>query len=142
LSNKMKPEAVVLQKPMDPGQATLANGVKCGDTFRLMIRPNAGWPEYIDFTGRLFSTFPPGGDDDEVTRIPTNDFTHYTGNAGKRILGLAVNRLYPDQSMLLIDNGADEDNPGAQECEIVVGMVRNTLHPELQDILRSWRLMP
>ena len=138
----MKPEAVLLQKPMDPAQATLANGVKCGDTFRNMIRKNRGWPDYIDFTGRLFSPFPLGGDLDEVTRIPTNDYTHYTGCAGKRILGLAVNRTYTDQSILLVDSGEDADNPGAQECEIVVGFVKNTLHPELQDILRSWRLMP
>lgn len=138
----MKPDSWVLQKPLDSVQATLANGVACGNTFREMIRPDRGWPSYIDFTGPLFSTFPPGGDLDEVTRIPTNDFTHYTGNAGKRILGLAINRIYTDQSMLLVDNGEDPGNPGAQECEIVVGLVKNTLHPELQDILRSWRLMP
>ena len=111
-----------------------------------MIRPDRGWPTFIDFTGRLFSTFPPGGDDDAVTRIPTNNATREAGNAGKRILGLAVNTTFADPqyhlSMLLVDDGEDPDNPGAQECNVVLGLVRNHLHPELQDILRTWRLMP
>ena len=138
----MKPESFLLDPPMDHVQATLANGVLCGEHFREMMRPKRGWPTFIDFTGRLFSTFPPGGDDDAVTRIPTNDRTRESGNAGKRILGLAINTWFPDDSVLLIDDGEDLDNPGAQECRIVIGLVRNTLHPELQDILRSWRLMP
>jgi len=142
----MKPEAVVLQKPMDAVQATLANGVKCGDRFRQMMRE--GWPEYIDFTGRLFSTFVSGPDivvtltDDVVTRIKTNNATSRSGDAGKRILGLAINRLNPDHAMLLVDDGEDPDNPGAQECKAFPALVQTHLHPELQDMLRSWRLMP
>ena len=138
----MQPESVVLQKPMDAGQATLANGVKCGDRFHNMLRPREGWPTFIDMTGRLFSTFQTGADDDAVTRIPANNVTRRAGTAGRRILGLAINTTFPEQAMLLIDAGEDPANPGAQECEAFPGLVQNHIHPELQDMLRSWRLMP
>lgn len=176
----MKPEAVVLQKPMDPGQATLANGVKCGDTFRNVLLAN--YPDYIDFTGRVLDkhvyvdTRAGNGyllpEHDEVTRIVENRITVRDGLAGRRILGFAINRRDPERAMLLLDEGPDPDNPGAEECMILsvgsphyedpdyaervrpqdtgwesgvqVTAVRTTdiLNPTFLAVLKSWRLMP
>jgi hypothetical protein len=123
----MKPEAVLLQKPMDPAQATLANGVKCGDTFRNMTR--LGWPSYIDMTGRVLDrhayvdTRENNGyllpAHDEVTRVVENSDTVRLGVAGRRILGFATHVEDTKKTLLLLDAGPDPDNPGAEECMIL-----------------------
>jgi hypothetical protein len=123
----MQPEAVVLNKPMDYVQATLANGVKCGDTFRNMTR--LGWPSYIDMTGRVLDrhvyvdTRENNGyllpAHDEVTRVVENSDTVRLGVAGRRILGFAINEDEPERTLLLLDAGGDPDNPGAEECMIL-----------------------
>ena len=176
----MKPEAVVLQKPMDAAQATLANGVKCGDTFRQILIAN--YPDYIDFTGRVLDkhvyvdTRENNGyllpDHDEVTRIVENRITVRDGLAGRRILGFAINRRDPARAMLLLDEGPDPDNPGAEECmilsvgsphyeepdyaertrvpdtgwesgvEVTALRTIQVLHPTFVAVLKSWRLMP
>jgi len=124
----MKPEAVLLQKSMDAGQATLANGVLCGDTFQRLLESD--YPDYIDFTGRVLDKHAYVDtrqgtegylvpEHDEITRIVKNSETVQDGTAGMRILGFAINGHDPSRAVLLLDQGLDPDNPDAEECTIL-----------------------
>ena len=128
----MKPERALLQnpEPEGAGNATLANGVKCGENFRRLAR--RGWPTFIDFTGRVLDkhvyvdTRREGNGEgyllpehDEVTRVMENSGTVRLGVAGRRILGFGINGKEPSKALLLLDAGTDPVNPRDQECMIL-----------------------
>jgi hypothetical protein len=156
----MKPEAVVLQKPMDPAQATLANGVYCGSAFqRLTSGPS--WSSAVAFTnylgydtpGEMDVGFPgtektiltssgqafweaPPGTRDAATRMPGSATSLPIDDAlGRSILAVKIN---DDQGLaaVLIDRGPDDDNSGAQDCEVMIGAVADVLTPDLIAALR------
>ena len=122
----MQPEAVVIQKPMDAGQATLANGVKCGGLMKAMTT-GYGWHEWILFTRALF---PFHFDPKDVT-VPATDFARRVGVAGKTILALTSNKSI-GKVAILIEWGEDEDNPGAIECRVVEGEPEEVLSLDLR----------
>jgi len=142
----MKPERALLQKPMDPGQATLINGVRCGSALRgNEYTGGSGWSSIIHFTGDLLSRFPSGphafqadvgflgvrGTVKRYTGLPED----IDNSLGRSIIALRVNKAL-DQVALLVDSGSDEEDPNAQECEVMVGAVEDLLTQDLIGVLQ------
>ena len=141
----MKPEAVLLQKPMDPAQATLANGVECGQFLKYLAEHTEGWSNAYHFSNEMGYDTPgeldvgfPGTAQGIITRSgkaygapprPISDAQ------GRSILAVKIN----DQEGLaavLVDRGPDDDNPGAQDCEVMIGKFADVLTPDLVAALR------
>lgn len=143
----MKPEKALLQKPMDPAQATLANGVKCGAA---LIEWSAGykggepgWSEIMLFTGMLLGHHPPGvmdvgfpGTVGTVKRW-TGLQRHIRDAQGRTIIAVTTNKSL-GQVAVLVDGGPDDGNPNAQECEVMVGAADRLLTQDLIDALQIW----
>ena len=139
----MQPGRDLLQKPMDAGQATLANGVRCGSALILYADSEPGWSDVMHFAGMLLGHHPPGvmdvgfpGTVDTVKR--------YTGlpedilkAEGRTIIAVKINKSL-DQVAVLVDSGSDDGNPNAQECEIMVGAVDDLLTQDLIAALQIW----
>ena len=142
----MQPEAVVLQKPMDPAQATLANGVYCGDVFKRLTLFEDGWSSSTAWTNYLGYDTPgemdvgfPGGSGRILTRsgksgggVPPKD---NFDALGRSILAVKINDAQ-GWAAVLIDRGPDDDNPGAQDCEVIIGKFADVLTPDLIAALR------
>jgi len=149
----MKPEAVVLQKPMDAGQATLANGVYCGDVFKRLTPHWQGWSNSLHFSnemgydtpGELDVGFPGVGDRRVSTGVKAYGpvpgqnppgVPPISDAEGRSILAVKINDDR-GEAAVLIDRGPDPTNPGAQECEVAIGKFADVLTPDLIAALRS-----
>jgi len=136
----MQPEAVLLQKPMDPAQATLANGVHCGDALRRWASGQPGWSHTLHFTGELGYDTPgeldvgfPGLGDSNWGRSGSPKDIHDA--LGRSIIAMTLNKGL-GEATVLVDRGPDDYNPGAQDCEVMFGRVDDILTPDLIAALR------
>ena len=135
----MQPERVLLQKPMDAAQATLANGVRCGTIMGSSASSRGrmyGWGDALRFTGDLF----PWPDIPVDLKVPASELAVLAGIAGSTILAINTSKQQGRVSVLL-DRGEDEDNPGARECSVFMHLVDNLVSEELKDGLIGWNLL-
>ena len=143
----MQPGRDLLQKPMDPAQATLANGVRCGAALIHLSKGLAlseeGWSDIMLFAGMLLGHHPPGVMDVGF-KGTLNTINRYTGlpedirNAeGRTIIAVTVNKSL-GQAAVLVDGGPDDGNPDAQECEVMVGAADDLLTQDLIAALQIW----
>jgi len=164
----MKPTSYLLPKPADAGQASLANGVFCGDILRVYADAMGGWSDVIWFTGTIFPEylddlgmdvgFPmdttqavvvtphatPHGIPGPETFPLTPEFLESNEEkldrmAGRSILAMSTNKRQ-GWAAVVVDGGidGDADHRDTQECEVIVGPAEDVLTPELIDHLRRW----